>query len=556
MRLNQVLLALIQVTLAGCAVLLSVWASMTWPALAGICLVGLGAIIRQLGRSMPVLPGTSWWRRVSQAGVLLIALGLLLNPAQLRTWDVYFAFVPWLLAIGLLLAAWSCRESDERQWWRALALLLAFGGDLPLLVTSYLQNLGAAFHAGLLLALFLLVLGKAWLPLRGWGIQAANTLILLVIGLPLADFLVSPAAHLGEIPKLSERPWSYEFAKRDPAGYARWWQYYMSEGPGLYRQIFVPDPDGVIAFYLKPNSRARFCQSDVVVNSLGFRGREIAVEKGNKYRIGALGESTTWGATVGPLDRPWPEALEEFISLRLHPIRPVEVINAGVPSINLRENLHRLEKQILPLKPDLIISYHGYNGFPWLDTALPPVRSTQPPPKYRPRPLKLLADCEYAARMRHYQRAVLAVHDFSAATPIDPLATEYATHYRRLIEMTRTNGIRLVLATYSMAVNANSDREVAGFYQHIIPSLQRQVKACEVHNALVIELARQHPEIIFVDTRPVLNGHHEYFIDLMHFTQAGREQMAEMFFAAIKPALEADQLLPTETTIPVRDGAR
>jgi len=40
-----------------------------------------------------------------------------------------------------------------------------------------------------------------------------------------------------------------------------------------------------------------------------------------------------------------------------------------------------------------------------------------------------------------------------------------------------------------------------------------------------------------VDTHPHLDGEHHKFIDPVHLTQEGRQQMAETFFAALKPLL-------------------
>ncbi len=57
---------------------------------------------------------------------------------------------------------------------------------------------------------------------------------------------------------------------------------------------------------------------------------------------------------------------------------------------------------------------------------------------------------------------------------------------------------------------------------------------------MVEQLAAQHPEVCFVDTHPNLDGEHDKFIDLVHFDKSGEEQMAETFFAKIKPLLEKD----------------
>ena len=80
-----------------------------------------------------------------------------------------------------------------------------------------------------------------------------------------------------------------------------------------------------------------------------------------------------------------------------HLPKPVEVINAGVPGRTLPQNIYRLREEIFGYEPDMLISYHGYNGFSLLDAAIPPA-SGPPPPQYRPRPSKLLADAEYHAR--------------------------------------------------------------------------------------------------------------------------------------------------------------
>jgi lysophospholipase L1-like esterase len=281
-------------------------------------------------------------------------------------------------------------------------------------------------------------------------------------------------------------------------------------------------------------------QSVISINALGFRGEEIAMPKGRRFRIVALGESTTFGCTFNPEDRTWPEWLERMIRDELKPPRLVEVINAGTPSFTVENNVSRLARDILPLQPDLVISYHGANGFYWLDSAIPPPGGPRPP-YYRERPLKLLADVEYRLRLGAYnrQRAGRAPR----AGPVgNPLETEYARHYENLIEALRTNGIPLAIANYSMAVNQRSDQEVIEFYRSGFPHVFREIDANSQHTRLVEELARQHDEIHLIDTHPGLDGRHEHFIDLVHFTESGREQIARNIFVGIRPILE--RMLP------------
>jgi lysophospholipase L1-like esterase len=239
-------------------------------------------------------------------------------------------------------------------------------------------------------------------------------------------------------------------------------------------------------------------------------------------------------------DVPWPRVLERMITNNLRPRRPVQVINAGIPSYTLDLNLKRLHQRILALRPDMIISYHGYNGFNWLMPALPSV-TDKAPPAYETRPLKLLGDAEYRLKVMAYRRERAAQRRSVAPAPL--FNNEYARGYRELIELARTNNIRLVLANYSMAVNATSDLDVIAFYRSAFPEVFMQIQANELHSRIVATLAEQNASVIFADTHPSLDGQYEKFIDLVHFTQPGRNDMAAAMFEAIKPVL-VNQLGP------------
>lgn len=132
--------------------------------------------------------------------------------------------------------------------------------------------------------------------------------------------------------------------------------------------------------------------------------------------------------------------------------------------------------------------------------------------------------------------------------------TEYARLYDQLIDVARTNNIQLVLANYSMAVNARSEADLIDFYRGIDPWVDDQIKANEVHTQIIERLGKLHAEITAVDTHPNFDGQHQYFVDLVHFTHGGDQRMAELFFAAIKDSLEKDcgTLQPAAANNPIR----
>jgi lysophospholipase L1-like esterase len=236
--------------------------------------------------------------------------------------------------------------------------------------------------------------------------------------------------------------------------------------------------------------------------------------------------------------------LEQIIRQRMKTRRPVQVINAGVPTYSLQASLERLPREILPLQPDMIISYHGANGFHMIDSSvLPPLGPA--PPVYQERPVKLAAEAEHRLRMllfRYHARR----RDVSAVPPgARPMATLYAAAYRELIQCARTNGIRLALANFSMAVNQASDPKVIDFYRGGgTRAAYGFMRANAVHSLIVSQLAAEHPEVCFIDTHPHLDGEHEKFIDLIHFTGEGDRQLATNIFNGIRGILQQDLAPP------------
>lgn len=105
-----------------------------------------------------------------------------------------------------------------------------------------------------------------------------------------------------------------------------------------------------------PNARYKKWE----INSLGFRGKEIDLEKKEgQIRIVCLGASETFGAFES---KNWPSQLDEMLR---NQFPRVEVINASVVGLNLKKKKDYVEKYVLPLKPDIMIIVQGFmmSGF-------------------------------------------------------------------------------------------------------------------------------------------------------------------------------------------------
>jgi lysophospholipase L1-like esterase len=89
------------------------------------------------------------------------------------------------------------------------------------------------------------------------------------------------------------------------------------------------------------------------------RTEPISPEKGARWRILAIGGSTTFGEGIPREEDNWPYLLETTIRARCEP--QCEVINAGVGGYTLLENFIHYVVLLKDLKPDVVLLYTGIN---------------------------------------------------------------------------------------------------------------------------------------------------------------------------------------------------
>lgn len=530
---------IVQAGLVGGAVLMCSWADVPLPINIGLGLLGLGILIPSLIRQS----ARGNWSKYGVLAGWICTLGLVLCLLAGRGprysfasfCDYYFGIVAGLLAVAMWIA--GVPEVAPKSRWLGLALTWTCLANFLWLGGAFLRNERWAFALGLFLFAGLLVLLKLEVHFPFWAVQGINTLVLLAIGLPILDWVMHPSPGQKVNPASLREYYSYRGAKRDRDAFAQWWNYYNDQIGQMFEAIRVLDTNAPAPIHLKRNSHATLVDSQITINSRGFRGREIPENKGDAYRIVALGESTTFGYTINAGDKPWPELLEQMIRDRLKLRHPVEVINAGLPAASLVDNLKRFPTEILPVQPDMIICYHGINGFSLLDQGMPPLTGAAPPP-YRPRPLQIWADAEYRLRlMRYLRQQTIEAPRLAVSNLMD---CRYAAAYRRLIDICRTNHIRLVLANFPLAVNEQSPPELVEFFRPRHRLVRPTIKANATFTLMMQEIARRNPDVSLVDTHPHLDGEEEKYLDLMHVTQEGDRQLAETFFAAIKSTLKSE----------------
>ena len=413
----------------------------------------------------------------------------------------------------------------------------AFMGDrpyvfYPTLVTAALLAIALAERAG------------RFAP--GFG-AAARTLFLFALALPVADALYRSSTGVPIVGSMAAPTYSYRAARENPAAFAMWWFYYLNEwirDDGVRGAIEMADPQKKLAFVLIPGSSGRMFDTTIRINAAGFRGPEIAPEKEGRFRIIALGKSQTFGPTLRDGEKPWPERLQDLFDRRAACGRPVEVVNAGTEAYTLEDNLERLRRDVFPLKPDLIVSTHGMNGL----LALGLRQQAEPiEPGVRPRASALIGRAVLTIeRVFHDWRARNAPPAAAAPPPLTDealLKSRYAEAYRKLLSLGRESHVPVALATASMAVNANSPRDVKDFYGAVFKPIDDIIAANAAHNRMVRLLASEAGAPV-IDMLPGLDGvwDNDLFLDIVHFTERGNERAAERMFEALLPILAAEGL--------------
>jgi len=433
------------------------------------------------------------------------------------------------------------------------ALMLAAGAAGYVCGRAYFDNEPTVFYLSLIalsVSLWMLVPTMLLTTVPGL-VTIGRTVIMLVVLLPAADYAIGKLQ--AQVTVRVEPVYSFQAAKGNPEAFRAWWAYYVNEWRrpnGAKASTEMPDPTGILPFLLIPNSSGQFFDSVIKINNFGFRGSNIDHNKGDRFRIIALGESPTFGPNIHRDDRPWPEVLQTIMDSRLACVRHIQVINAGTAAYDLENNLERVRKDIIPLEPDLVISYHGHNGLRFLDINPDTMLWLQEPTR-RNGPSALIDEAIYRvrfslwrARLYLWKKTQGPVSTLPLFFEDEVLRSRYAELYRELIRLGRENHFQVVLANSSMAVTASSPPEVREFYGRTFLGIDLLIAKIAAHNYMIKKIADAEG-VLFIDTTPHLAGvwDADLFLDPVHFTQKGNNLLAQHMFDGLAPVLRRDESL-------------
>mgnify|MGYP006279286549 CR=1 FL=1 len=116
-----------------------------------------------------------------------------------------------------------------------------------------------------------------------------------------------------------------------------------------------PTLPGTLELIFPPRSEQTFTSVDFTytahINNLGLRGRELPRQRGDAFRIAAIGDSYTYGWGV-EMEDTWLRRLETILREQGY---DVETVNLGKPGAGPPDYAGLAEKAIPVLRPDLVL---------------------------------------------------------------------------------------------------------------------------------------------------------------------------------------------------------
>lgn len=310
-----------------------------------------------------------------------------------------------------------------------------------------------------------------------------------------------------------------------------------SSAPG--GQIYVTHP--VLGKVPKAGAVLEGRETSIRINSLGFRGAEVALDKpAGTFRIACLGGSTTFGLYCRDNDHTWPALLEQRLRA-VYPDRDIEVINAGVPGYTMTNSLANFRERVQPLKPNLVIIYHGPNDLSYEqrrvfggDHSDAEADGVWPVTQWLTEQSLL------------FRKVVKNIHVHWASTqgPVrhdrlpDEAVQRIGDRLKALVAACQAEGVDVVVCTIATQFRADQPdamrRHAAGtaLYYNKHLSLGGLIEAYDQINAAVRALGRA-PGLVLADVAGGVPGDGAHFGDSVHFTDAGTAKVAGCLADAI-----------------------
>jgi lysophospholipase L1-like esterase len=289
----------------------------------------------------------------------------------------------------------------------------------------------------------------------------------------------------------------------------------------------------------------------IAINSLGFRGPEITVEKPpGRLRIAFLGGSTTYCAEVSSNKMTWPHLVWEALHKRW-PALDLDYINAGVPGYTTATLLRALQMRVAKFKPDIIVIYEATNdlaensGQLARDQGISDDRNGDDDLGWLSRHSLLALLVQKNLEIMRQQRLAAGK---SGELWLDTarLDAEFRRDYTNLVAASEKIAQIVVTATFAPRLREDQSPEerrkaaVTSLYYMPYMTIADLITAFAHYNQVIREVAQSRQTLLVGDEDMIPADAHHY-VDSVHFTDAGSASMAKRVVRALisSPSVQA-----------------
>lgn len=288
---------------------------------------------------------------------------------------------------------------------------------------------------------------------------------------------------------------------------------------------------------------------NISINSLGFRGPEIPLEKpDHTIRLAFIGASTTFCAEASSNQMTWPDLVVQRLR-HDYPETHFDYVNGGVAGYKTSESLINLRRRIRPLSPDVIVIYHATNDLAFEVSRLAAAEGLNLQQRHDWLEQRSLAwllikkNTLIAYRMRQARegrhRLLLEGKNFSLG---------FEERLSQLIVESKKQASLVAIATFSYKVRQDQtpevkakSAEIAIFY---MPSLTPEslLFGYQEFNRVIDKLALDH-DLVLVQGELDIPADDQHFADTFHFRDLGNRKMAERVSSALASSPEFVRLV-------------
>lgn len=316
----------------------------------------------------------------------------------------------------------------------------------------------------------------------------------------------------------------------------------------------------ILSFCYNPGFQLEIDDWRLSINSHALRGEEIPLARpAGEIRVMCLGGSTTAGEEVSD-EETYPAQLQMLLRQKF-PHRTIRVINAGVPSYDVRQSWLDYSLRLWRFQPHVVTIYHAINDLPEFGGGGPDI---EPKPNYRPRSVSpFVCDGDAAgASWRQWLADVsrplagkshlLSIGKRAAGYLRPPRQTlvggeeagvaRYAAFYRSLMREIASTGAVPVPVTFAVAWPGEFTPAQRRIIEASFAVWIRQTP-CERGYAMVEQLNDAARELAGELQTPVceaasLPADAKHFVDACHLTAQGNGWLAVELAKTIAPLVE------------------